>query len=100
MRIDPIQLQNKSLLINDYEKHEQKIMGFFDYSPLYDYQKRVTDLQNRSFKRSQLIEVLQTVNQRWDAPRSTMENIDRLKDEDSVVVIGGQQAGLMTGPLY
>lgn len=100
MRIDPIQLQNKSLLINDYEKHEQKIMDFFDYSPLYDYQKRVTDLQNRSFKRSQLIEVLQTVNQRWDAPRSTMENIDRLKDEDSVVVIGGQQAGLMTGPLY
>lgn len=100
MRIDPIQLEKKSLLINDYEKHEQKIMDFFDYSPIHDYEKRVIDIQNRSFKRKQLTEVLQKVNERWDAPPSTMANINRLKSEDSVVVIGGQQAGLMTGPLY
>ena len=100
MRIDPIQLQHKSLLINDYKNHEQKIMDFFDYSPIHDYEKRVIDLQNRNFKRNQLTEVLQTVNQRWNAPSSTMANIDRLKKEGSVVVIGGQQAGLMTGPFY
>lgn len=100
MRIDPIQLQHQSLLINDYKNHEQKIMNFFDYSPIHHYEKRVIDLRNRTFKRKQLTEVLQTVNQRWDAPSSTMANIDRLKEEDSVVVIGGQQAGLMTGPFY
>src|SRR5690625_5353057 len=100
MRIDPIKLQHKSSLINDYKKHEQKIMKYFDYSPINDYEKRVIDLQNRSFQRKQLTEVLQTVNKRWDAPPPTMTNIDRLKEENSVVVIGGQQAGLMTGPFY
>ncbi len=100
MRIDPIQLKNKSRLINDYENHEQKIMDYFDYSPINDYEKRVTDLEKRDFKRAQLTELLYTVNKQWDAPSSTFANIDRLKDKDSVVVIGGQQAGLMTGPLY
>ena len=28
------------------------------------------------------------------------ENIEAFRKEDSVVVIGGQQAGLLTGPLY
>lgn len=100
MRIDPIQLQNKSLLINDYRDHKQKITDFFDYSPVHDYKKRIIDLQNRDFKREQLTELLYTVNKQWDAPSSTFANIDRLKDDNSVVVIGGQQAGLMTGPLY
>lgn len=100
MRIDPIQLQNKSRLINDYRNHKQKIMNHFDYSPVHDYEKRVTDLKKRDFKREELTQVLYTVNKQWDAPKSTFSNIDRLKLEDSVVVIGGQQAGLMTGPLY
>ena len=28
------------------------------------------------------------------------KNLERLRDPKSVVVIGGQQAGLLTGPLY
>src|SRR5699024_4306531 len=30
----------------------------------------------------------------------TLQQIERLREENSVVVIGGQQAGLLTGPLY
>src|SRR5690625_7202150 len=40
------------------------------------------------------------MNKQWTAPDSTMKNIERLKNKQSVVVIGGQQAGIMTGPLY
>lgn len=100
MRIDPIQLQNKNRLINDYQNHEQKIMNHFDYSPLHDYEQRMIDLNKRDFKREELAQILHTVNKQWDAPCSTYDNIERLKNKDSVVVIGGQQAGLMTGPLY
>lgn len=100
MRIDPIQLKNKNILINDYENHKTEVIDFFDYSPVQNFKQRVIDLQKRDFKRQQLMEVLYADNNRWDAPASTFANIERLKDEDSVVVIGGQQAGLMTGPLY
>ncbi|GAE91748.1 hypothetical protein JCM21714_704 [Gracilibacillus boraciitolerans JCM 21714] len=40
------------------------------------------------------------LNQGWQADQQTFENIDKLRDPNSVVVIGGQQAGILSGPLY
>src|SRR5690625_2971933 len=100
MRIDPIQLTNLNKLINDYRNNNNNIMQYFDYSPFHDYEKRVNDLQNRLFKREQLTDVLFTMNKSWDAPQTTFDNIEKLKNNNSVVVICGQQAGLLTGPLY
>ncbi|MFD1038772.1 bacillithiol biosynthesis cysteine-adding enzyme BshC [Virgibacillus byunsanensis] len=102
MRINPIPLQNQSQFINSYRNSEMNIMKYFEYNPNYEstYQKRVEDLKERSFDRKQLTNVLYNLNQKWDAPESTYRNINRLKDENSVVVIGGQQAGLLSGPMY
>src|SRR5699024_5290643 len=36
----------------------------------------------------------------WGSDDATLKNIERLKSDNAVVVIGGQQAGLLTGPLY
>lgn len=100
MHIDPMKLKNQSELIKDYRNNKLDIMRFFDYSPFDDYEQRVKDLKDRMFDRKQLVQVLQTINKSWKAPTSTLQNIERLLDEDSVVVIGGQQAGLLTGPMY
>ncbi|MEN1966979.1 bacillithiol biosynthesis cysteine-adding enzyme BshC [Lentibacillus sp. N15] len=102
MRINPISLQKQSKLINDYRNNEQMIMDFFDYHPFEQssYQKRVQDLHERFFNREQLTKNLATINSQWDAPDSTHANINKLRDPNSVVVIGGQQAGLLTGPMY
>lgn len=100
MRVDPIQLNSQNKLINDYRNNKGSIMEHFNYSPFQDYNQRVDDLKNRTFNREQLTEVLHTINRHWDAPEATCHNIERLKSEDSVVVIGGQQAGLLTGPFY
>src|SRR5690625_4230135 len=100
MRIDPIQLENKHRLIIDYRHHAKRLMPYYDYLPFDNNEHRVNDLHNRTFQRTQLADVLIDMNKQWDAPSPTMENINRLKEQDSVVVIGGQQAGLLTGPLY
>lgn len=100
MRIDPIQLNHQNKLINDYRNNKKVIMQHFDYSSGQEYKQRAKDLKSRTFKREQLTEVLHTLNRKWDAPDATHHNIERLRNEDSVVVVGGQQAGLMTGPLY
>jgi bacillithiol biosynthesis cysteine-adding enzyme BshC len=100
MRIDPIQLNSQSKLINDYRNNKNNIMDYFDYSPFHNYEQRVNDLKDRTFNREQLTEVLYEMNRKWDAPESTYHNIERLKNGNSVVVIGGQQAGLLTGPIY
>lgn len=100
MRIKPIQLQNSNQLINDYRAQKEQIKDFFHYHPFEDFDKRVTDLKNRTFNRGKLTSILLEMNNGWDAPSSTLQQIDRLKDENSVVIIGGQQAGLLTGPMY
>src|SRR5690625_6314422 len=100
MHIDPIQLKNKSNLIKDYRNHKDPLMSYFDYSPFFDYRQRVNDLKERTFKREELADALLAMNQAWGASIETEANIERLRQPESVVVIGGQQAGLLTGPLY
>ena len=100
MHIETMILSNESELIKKYKKHDMNIMEYFDYMPYSTYEKRLADLSERQFNRKDLVKVLQHLNRDWHAPTQTMENIERLKDENSVVVIGGQQAGLLTGPMY
>lgn len=100
MYIDPLPLKNKSQLIKDYRAHKEDIMQYFDYSPFDNLLERVKELQARDFDRESLTNVLYTMNENWNAPDSTFRSIERLKDTNSVVVIGGQQAGLLTGPFY
>ncbi|ASN05859.1 bacillithiol biosynthesis cysteine-adding enzyme BshC [Virgibacillus necropolis] len=102
MRIQSIHLQTQNKLIQDYRNKKSTIMQHFDYNPFESnvFQKRKKDLKNKNVNRKQLSDVLHTINTKWNAPTSTIENIGRLRDADSLVVIGGQQAGLLTGPMY
>lgn len=100
MQIKPVPLHNQNQFISDYRNRQASVMKYFDYSPSENYSARVNDLKERHFDRERLTHVLHTINQQWEAPESTIHNIERLKQENSVVVIGGQQAGLLTGPMY
>lgn len=100
MWINPINMENQSKLMTDYRLNKSEIMDFFEYTPTNDLSQRLTDLKNRTFQRDALKEVLHILNSNWDAPESTIHNIERIADGNSVVVIAGQQAGVLTGPLY
>lgn len=100
MRICPTTLKHKNKLIEQYRTHDEKIIPYFDYMPFDSLEQRIIDLKNRKFQRQDLMESLYEMNQLWGAPAETLQNIKKLTDEDSVVVIGGQQAGLLTGPMY
>lgn len=102
MRIDSIELQKQNALIDDYRNNRESIMQHFEYDPYSDaaYRDRAQLLKNKSFDREQLTETLFKINRQWDAPESTYHNIERLRKDNSNVVIGGQQAGLLTGPMY
>src|SRR5699024_9151099 len=82
------------------KNHDTNVMSYFDYMPYSTYEERLNDLKKRNFDRKGLVNVLKHLNSDWNAPIETMQNIERLKDDKSVVVIGGQQAGLLTGPMY
>jgi bacillithiol biosynthesis cysteine-adding enzyme BshC len=64
------------------------------------FKKRMRDVKERTYPRRELVDHLLSYHERFQASQQTLDNIHKLLDPSSVVVIGGQQAGLLTGPLY
>lgn len=101
MQIETATLPNLNKLIRDYKNHDECILNYFDYKPFPEsFKQRVADLKERTFARDELADVLAAANMKWNAPQATLTHIEQLRDEEATVVIGGQQAGLLTGPFY
>ncbi len=102
MRIDPIEINTQTKLISGYRSGDKAIQDKFDYRPFHQetYVQRAKDISGKQYDREGLSAVLSELNANWGGVQATMHNIERLKDENSMVVVGGQQAGLLTGPLF
>lgn len=86
-----------------YLQNDAAVASFFHYSPYQQesYVERLKELRERSFPRHELVEVIKQSQQKWGSLTVESEKqLERLAKKDSVVVIGGQQAGLLLGPLY
>ncbi|EIT84984.1 hypothetical protein A374_11820 [Fictibacillus macauensis ZFHKF-1] len=101
MRIDEFHLHDKNRIAASYYAEDQKTASLYDY-PTFHHQslmKRVSHLATREFQRDELVNYLSDYNFQYACSAKTLENIRKLRDPKSVAVIGGQQAGLLTGPL-
>jgi bacillithiol biosynthesis cysteine-adding enzyme BshC len=57
-------------------------------------------LANYKADRTVLCDALETMNRKFGATQATLDNIELLRQGDTVAVVSGQQAGLFSGPLY
>ncbi|MRX70819.1 bacillithiol biosynthesis cysteine-adding enzyme BshC [Bacillus lacus] len=94
-------LHSKNRLISDLFAGELHTENFFDYNILNKdvYRQRAAELKEKEIDRSSLVSYLRSYHKRFNSP-AAMKNIEKLSEADSVTVIAGQQAGLLTGPLY
>ncbi|GGE66343.1 bacillithiol biosynthesis cysteine-adding enzyme BshC [Priestia taiwanensis] len=102
MQISEYSLPIANKLVNDYVHHTKDMSCCYDYS-IHEKEyvkKRFDDLQGRVFPRSQLSDYLSIFHSQFPIGEKTRENIRKLANDNTYVVIGGQQAGLLTGPLY
>ncbi|MFC7392451.1 bacillithiol biosynthesis cysteine-adding enzyme BshC [Scopulibacillus cellulosilyticus] len=102
MDTEIIEIPLSSKLVNDYIKGQERIVSFFDYEDhgLANSQKRMNEIAERKYQREQLMSVLTAFNQKYTENEKVFENINKLKTAKSAAVIGGQQAGLLTGPAF
>lgn len=102
MNVVELMLPTINKLSSAYLTQKENILPFFTYNPFAQdaYSERKRRLEDRSFRREELASHLIEFNQRYNADSCTLHNIENLKKEESLVVIGGQQAGLLTGPIY
>jgi bacillithiol biosynthesis cysteine-adding enzyme BshC len=84
-----------SRLFRDFVYHPDRLTDIFKPIPI---QKRAAIIAKQARHRDAVVKILMRQNQKWQAPPSVMENIEKLRDKRSVAVVAGQQACLFGGP--
>jgi len=59
-----------------------------------------TALDQASYQRDEIVDILRRQNRQYHASELTLDNIEKLRDRRAVCVFAGQQAGLFGGSLF
>ncbi|RFU71168.1 bacillithiol biosynthesis cysteine-adding enzyme BshC [Peribacillus saganii] len=102
MEIKDLALPAMNRFASDYLIGRLEAGKFFHYALADEnlYQARYKDLAARSFQRQELADYIYEYMNGFGLSEAAAANIEALRIEGSAVVIGGQQAGLLSGPLY
>lgn len=91
-------------LFRDYIFNFENVCEYYqyDYRNIGGYKKRVSDIKTGYNKenRSKIYNILKDYNKNIGCSQKTIENIEKLKSQKSAVIIGGQQPGFLTGPIF
>jgi bacillithiol synthase len=106
LRVETIpfdQIPQQTRLFLDYLGDPIALRRFYPeavrfHSDVSERRERV--LANHTTDRDVVCDALEQMNLRWGASEATLANIRLLRNNDSIAVVSGQQAGLFTGPLY
>jgi len=103
MIIESVSQPAANRLAGDYQQGKTEAMQFFHYHPyqIESYRARMQWLKSHPcLHRKRLADGLLTYNRAIGNHPAALERIEQLNGPDAYVVIGGQQAGVLTGPLY
>ncbi|WP_102271555.1 bacillithiol biosynthesis cysteine-adding enzyme BshC [Cytobacillus massiliigabonensis] len=102
MEILNLSLPATNRFATEYLEQTPEIQRYFHYrfNDRLEYEKRLTEIQQRSYMRNELAAHIEGYMDKFPASEKVMESIKKLKEKNSTVIIGGQQAGILTGPLY
>ncbi len=96
------------VLYRDLTERPERVSAFFPLAPTDPHAWRqraqqVHDLWqgNAASRRQPLADALQAALRRWGGPSPQQQrNLQALRQEDALVVVTGQQPGLLGGPMY
>lgn len=102
MEILNLSLPATNRFATEYLAQTEAMQSYFHYrfDISLDYKKRLQDLKKRSFMRNELANHIEQFMAGLPTSIHVKKSIEKFKLPNSTVVIGGQQAGILTGPLY
>lgn len=88
-------------LFKTYIQDFQQLAEFYVTNP-FDEKAIAQKIDRFQFDgdRHKTIEILTAFNKQFDVHQATLDNLDRLKDENALTIVTGQQLGIYGGPLY
>lgn len=97
------EISGQSKLFIEYQQNPIALKGYYP-SVVQSHTQisaRIPEvLANHKADRNQLCDALEDMNTACGASEKTLENIKKLRENNCVAVVTGQQAGLFSGPLY
>ncbi|MBO0959215.1 bacillithiol biosynthesis cysteine-adding enzyme BshC [Neobacillus sp. MM2021_6] len=102
MEILNLSLPATNRFASHYLEQSVEIQSFFHYrfNDQQEDMKRIAELSSRSFPRKEVAAHIEGFMERFPSSDAVKNSLEKLKANNSAVVIGGQQAGILTGPLY
>ncbi|WP_248926615.1 bacillithiol biosynthesis cysteine-adding enzyme BshC [Paenibacillus hamazuiensis] len=104
MNIKTVQWKSSQPLAEDYIRRFAHVEPLFEYNPWLEaeWKRRAAWLdaeRPEGAERSGLVRVLERFNRDIAADDAALASVHKLADKETLAVVGGQQAGLFTGPL-
>ncbi|MGE7621931.1 bacillithiol biosynthesis cysteine-adding enzyme BshC [Viridibacillus sp. NPDC096237] len=100
MKLEQINVPVTNQLLVDYRNQKSTISSFFHYkNEEKSFEQRSEDLKNHPIRRAELVKVIREFMAPLEKSVKMEQHLQELEN-NAVVVVGGQQAGLLTGPLY
>jgi bacillithiol biosynthesis cysteine-adding enzyme BshC len=102
MEILNLSLPATNRFASSYLEQSEEIQPFFHYrfNEKVEDVRRLAELSSRTFPREKVAGYIENFMERFPISEAVKSSIQRFRQDNSVVVIGGQQAGILTGPLY
>jgi bacillithiol biosynthesis cysteine-adding enzyme BshC len=102
MVISTKSLPKLSSLVHDYFYDFDKVSEFFagDFHDQTAYALQTEKVQSRNLPRKELVAILKEINLGYGCGAQTVENIEKLTENETCAIVTGQQVGLFSGPLY
>ncbi len=101
MLLEKMRVPVKNKFLTAYNENDTFTEKYFDYANQSQaYSERVKELSTRHFKREQIADVIYDFMEPFGLSGAAKTHIHELKQDDAVTIVGGQQAGVFTGPLY
>lgn len=100
MKLESIQVPIKNRLLADYWSPNTAIHEFFEYE--YNdksFEKRAQYLDQHAYDQKELTAIIRQFMEPLGISKKANEHLQQL-ERGAVTVVGGQQAGILTGPLY
>ncbi len=103
MKIVTVPVEYQSPLVNKYLADFAEVGHLYEHNPyeFNSFQDRY-EVIRRDYRtdRNELVRILTEYNEKLHCGTATRDNLGKLEDPSTTVVITGQQAGVCTGPLY
>ena len=100
MKMERISSPIPNTLLQQYWGNEPWVSSFFPYVITEAaFQNRLTWLNGQAYERDTLVQVIRSYMTPYGVSPKAEQHLTNLK-KNAVVVVGGQQTGLLTGPLF